>query len=135
MGTSQQTLKVVSRNRLISWELFQRTVFAFGLAAAAVAGAPAAARAADCPEVAPDDAVERRNLAKTWFSKAENAETSGDDQAAIKAYECSLKLAPHAATAYNLARVSEKAGDLDMALHAYRNYLTLKPQAPDREEV
>jgi hypothetical protein len=94
-----------------------------------------AAKAAECPEAAPEGLKERRALAKEWFSRAEAAEASGDDVAAIKAYSCSFTIVPHAFTAYNLARAAERAGDLRLALTAHRDYLTLKPAAPDRPEI
>jgi tetratricopeptide (TPR) repeat protein len=108
-----------------------RTVFALLV----VLGAPLAARATTCPEVMPENSTERRGLAKEFFSRAEQAENGGDDLAAVKAYQCSLKMVPHAFTAYNLGRVAEKSGDLDLALRSFRVYLTMKPDAPDQKEI
>jgi tetratricopeptide (TPR) repeat protein len=93
------------------------------------------ARAEDCPTDPPTDPAERRALAKQWFSKAETAEHENDDVRAVRAYQCSMGLIPHAFTAYNLARVAEQAGDLQQALDAYQSYLTLKPNAEDGPEV
>jgi hypothetical protein len=100
-----------------------------------LAGLPRTARAADCPDAAPESVKEKRALAKEWFSRAEAFEASGDDVGAIKAYSCSFTIVPHAFTAYNLARAAERAGDLRLALTAHRDYLTLKPTAPDRAEI
>jgi hypothetical protein len=97
--------------------------------------APAAARAAECPESSPEDAQERRKLAKEWFSTAETAENTGDDVEATRAYACSYKMVPHPYTAFNLARVTERAGDNELSLKMYKAYLALKPEARDKEEV
>ena len=97
--------------------------------------APGAARAAECPESSPEDAQERRKIAKEWFSTAEAAETSGDDIEAKRAYACSYKMVAHPFTAFNLARVADRSGDTDLALKMYKAYLALKPDAKDREDV
>jgi hypothetical protein len=97
--------------------------------------APGAARAAECPESSPEDAQERRKLAKEWFSTAETAETGGDDIEAKRAYACSYKMVAHPFTAFNLARVADRSGDTDLALKMYKAYLALKPDAKDREDV
>lgn len=97
--------------------------------------APGAARAAECPESSPEDAQERRKLAKEWFSTAEAAETSGDDVEAKRAYACSYKMVAHPFTAFNLARVADRSGDTDLALKMYKAYLALKPDAKDKEDV
>ncbi len=91
--------------------------------------------AENCPAVMPEGSQERRAVAKDWFSRAEAAETSGNEPLAIKAYACSLSAVPHAFTAYNLARVAHKAGDLEMALQGYQAYVKLSPEAKDREKV
>ena len=39
------------------------------------------------------------------------AEAASDPVNALKAYQCSLKVVPHAFTAYNLARLAEKTGE------------------------
>jgi hypothetical protein len=96
---------------------------------------PAAARAAECPDESPEDAQERRSLAKEWFSAAETAENAGDDVEATRAYACSYKMVPHPYTAFNLARVTERAGDIELSLKMYKAYLALKPDARDKEEV
>jgi tetratricopeptide (TPR) repeat protein len=93
------------------------------------------ARAAECPEVAPADAKARRALAKEWFSRGEAAQRDGDDIRAIKAYACSLKMVPHASTAFNLASAAEQAGDVELALGSYQAYLDMRSEAPDRAEV
>jgi tetratricopeptide (TPR) repeat protein len=93
------------------------------------------ARASDACPAPPGDSRERRALAKEWFSRAEAAEGTSDLVLASKAYQCSMRMVPHAYTAYNLGRVSEKAGDLELALEAYQNYLKLAPEANDRAEV
>jgi tetratricopeptide (TPR) repeat protein len=97
---------------------------------------PIAARAAEtCPDVPDDEVALRRSLAKEWFAKAEEAEAGGDKQAAIRRYACSLSLAPHPSTAYNLGTVAEKSGDLSMALDGFRTYLKLAPEATDRPAI
>jgi predicted TPR repeat methyltransferase len=77
----------------------------------------------------------RRSIAKEWFAKAEESEASGDRQAAIRRYACSLSLAPHPSTAYNLGTVAEKSGDLSAALDGFRTYLKLAPEATDRPAI
>jgi len=96
---------------------------------------PGAVRAAECPESSPEEAQERRKLAKEWFSTAETAENAGDDAEATRAYACSYKMVPHPYTAFNLGRVTERTGDLELALKMYKAYLALKPDARDKEEV
>jgi hypothetical protein len=97
--------------------------------------APAAVRAAECPESSPEDPQERRRLAKEWFSTAETAENLGNDAEATRAYACSYKMVAHPFTAFNLARVAERSGDLELSLKMYKAYVALKPDAKDREEV
>jgi len=110
--------------------------FALAVIAFVVAAGPIAARAAEtCPEVPDEEVALRRSLAKEWFAKAEEAEASGDKQAAIRRYACSLNLAPHPSTAYNLGTVAEKSGDLSMALDGFRTYLKLAPEATDRPAI
>jgi tetratricopeptide (TPR) repeat protein len=96
---------------------------------------PGVVRAAECPDSSPEDAQERRKLAKEWFSTAETAENSGDDAEATRAYACSYKMVAHPYTAFNLARVAERSGDSDLALKMYKAYLALKPDARDKDEV
>jgi tetratricopeptide (TPR) repeat protein len=98
-------------------------------------GQLAVARAETCPEVPDDEVALRRSMAKEWFAKAEEAEASGDRQGAIRRYACSLNLAPHPSTAYNLGTVAEKSGDLAMALDGFRSYLKLAPEATDRPAI
>ncbi len=99
-----------------------------------VLGATSIVQAQDCPEP-PANLAQRRTMAREWFSRAEGLERSGDDVAAVRSYQCSIALVPHASTTYNLARVAEKTGDLEQSLASYRNYLTLRPDAPDRAAV
>src|SRR5450759_587307 len=96
---------------------------------------PGAARAADCPEASPEDAQERRKLAKEWFSTAEAAENGGNDVEATRSYACSYKMVAHPFTAFNLARVADRSGDGELALKMYKAYLALKPDAKDKDEV
>ncbi len=93
------------------------------------------ARAETCPEVPDDEVALRRSMAKEWFAKAEEAEAAGDKQGAIRRYACSLGLAPHPSTAYNLGTVAEKSGDLAMAVDGFRSYLKLAPEATDRPTI
>jgi hypothetical protein len=96
---------------------------------------PASARAQDCPAEVPASSRDRRTQAKEWFTKAEAAEAKGNQVVAVKAYQCSLKMVPHAFTAFNLARLAEKTGDLELAVESYGAYLKLAPEAQDRAEV
>ncbi len=100
-----------------------------------VEGLLAAAHAETCPEVPDDEVALRRSMAKEWFAKAEEAEAAGDRQGAIRRYACSLNLAPHPSTAYNLGTVAEKSGDLSMAVDGFRTYLKLAPEATDRPAI
>jgi tetratricopeptide (TPR) repeat protein len=100
------------------------------------AGAQGAAGAgATCPAEIPSNSRDRRALAKDWFSRAETAESAGDPITAVKAYQCSLRLVPHAFTAFNLGRLAERTGDLELALESFNTYLKLAPEAPDRAEI
>lgn len=107
----------------------------FGLAGAFAPAGAALAQTGVCPDTPPDDPIARRAAARTWFSRAEAAENAGKDAAAIYAYVCSMKIIPHASTAYNLARAAEKGGDLGLAVSSYRRYLALEPDARDKAEV
>jgi tetratricopeptide (TPR) repeat protein len=88
-----------------------------------------------CPSEVPAASPERRARAKEWFGRAERAETAGDPITALKAYQCSLRMVPHAFTAFNLARLAERTGDLELAVESYEAYLKLAPEAPDRSVV
>jgi tetratricopeptide (TPR) repeat protein len=91
--------------------------------------------AEECPEEVPEGSVDRRALAKKWFSTGEEATRINDDVAALKAYQCSLKFIPHAFTAFNIAQISERVGDLELAVASYKQYLILAPDAKDAEVV
>src|SRR5690348_1292163 len=93
------------------------------------------ARAEDCPDSPPADPAQRRTLAKRWFTDAEEAERRQDEVAAVRAYQCSMRMVPHAFTAYNLAKVAEQTGDLELAVDSYHHYLALKTNAEDAGEV
>jgi hypothetical protein len=95
----------------------------------------ATAHAETCPDVPDDEVALRRSMAKEWFAKAEEAEAAGDKQSAVRRYACSLNLAPHPSTAYNLGTVAEKSGDLSMAVDGFRSYLKLAPEATDRPAI
>lgn len=97
--------------------------------------APLAARAEECPTDVPAASRDRRALAKDWFSRAEAADAASDPIGAVRAYQCSLKMVPHAFTAFNLARLAERTGDLELAVDAYGTYIKLAPEAPDRAEI
>lgn len=105
------------------------------LTAFVLASGPILARAETCPEVPDEEVALRRSMAKEWFAKAEEAEAGGDRQGAIRRYACSLGLAPHPSTAYNLGTVAEKSGDLSMAVDGFRTYLKLAPEATDRPAI
>jgi predicted RNA-binding protein with TRAM domain len=91
--------------------------------------------AEECPEEVPEGSVDRRTLAKKWFTIGEEATRINDDVAALKAYQCSLKFIPHAFTAFNIAQISERVGDLELAVASYNQYLILAPDAKDGDEV
>jgi len=91
--------------------------------------------AEECPEEVPEGSVDRRALAKKWFSTGEEATRNNDDVAALKAYQCSLKFIPHAFTAFNIAQISERVGDLELAVASYKQYLILAPDAKDADVV
>jgi hypothetical protein len=103
--------------------------------ALAVLLAASSALAEDCPTEIPEDAGQRRQLAKKWFARGESEARAGDDLASLKAYQCSLSFVPHGFTAYNVAQLAEKIGDLDLAIGSYEQYLTLVPEAKDAKEV
>lgn len=108
------------------------------LVGAIVAGAllrAAGAWAASCPPPPSDDNQTRRKLAKEWFARAEESESAGNRDAAVRQYACSLRLVPHPSTAFNLAVAAERSGDPSMAADAFRAYLRLMPDAPDRTAV
>jgi hypothetical protein len=93
------------------------------------------ARADDCPDNVPAASRERRALAKDWFSRAEAADAANDPIGAVKAYQCSLKMVPHAFTAFNLGRLAERTGDLELAVDAFSTYVKLAPESPDRTQI
>jgi tetratricopeptide (TPR) repeat protein len=97
-------------------------------------GSTRAVAAETCPDPG-DNAGLRRELAKEWFAKAEEAEAAGDRRTAVKRYSCSLKLIPHPSTAYNLGVAAEKSGDLSLAVDAFKVYLDLAPDAADRTAI
>jgi tetratricopeptide (TPR) repeat protein len=92
-------------------------------------------RAEECPSDIPDDSGVRRVQAKKWFSKGQTASEEGDDIAALKAYQCSLRYVSHGFTAYNIAQIAERIGDLEVAIASYSQYLLLVPEAKDQQEV
>lgn len=98
-------------------------------------GNAALAAAEECPDKVPESSNERRTIARDFFAKADASEKSGDDVAAVKAYQCSLRMVPHPNTAYNLAELAARTGDLELAVESYGTYLKLKPDAPDKAEV
>lgn len=93
------------------------------------------ALAEECPDTVPDDSGVRRQQAKKWFSKGEESTKAGDDLAALKAYQCSLKFVPHGFTAFNIGQIAERVGDLELAVSSYNQYLLLVPDAVDGAEV
>lgn len=109
-------------------------VFPLSLCGLAALGA-SVALAAECPASPPDQTKERRVLAREWFARAEAAENAGKDFEAVRAYSCSMRMAVHPSTLYNLARVAERSGDAELALKSYQAYLVLKPETEDKEAV
>ena len=89
----------------------------------------------DCPTEIPAASAQRRALAKDWFSRAEAAEAASDPIGAVKAYQCSLRLVPHAFTAFNLGRLAERTGDLELAVESFNTYLKLSPEAQDKTDI
>lgn len=108
---------------------------AYALASLAFLFATPDARAEDCPTVTPEDAIQRRQLAKSWFGSGDDLAKAGDYSGALRAYRCSLKLVPHGFTAYNVAQIAERTGDLESALSSYKQYLLLVPAARDADAV
>jgi tetratricopeptide (TPR) repeat protein len=92
-------------------------------------------RAQECPSDIPEDSGVRRVQAKKWFSKGQTSAEAGDDIAALKAYQCSLRYVSHGFTAYNIAQIAERIGDLEVAIASYAQYLLLVPEAKDQQEV
>jgi tetratricopeptide (TPR) repeat protein len=107
----------------------------FALAAITVLLTASSVRAEECPNDVPEDSGVRRVQAKKWFSKGQTAAGEGDDVAALKAYQCSLRFVPHGFTAYNIAQIAERIGDLEVAIASYSQYLLLVPDAKDAQEV
>lgn len=97
--------------------------------------AASSVRAEDCPSDMPDDSNVRRSLAKKWFAKGESEGRAGNDVAALKSYQCSLKFVPHGFTAYNIAQIAERVGDLEAAIASYEQYLLLVPDAQDAKQI
>jgi hypothetical protein len=107
----------------------------FALAAIAVFMTASTVRAEDCPNDIPADSGVRRVQAKKWFSKGQTASSEGDDVAALKAYQCSLRYVSHGFTVFNIAQIAERVGDLEVAIASYGQYLLLVPDAKDTQEV
>jgi hypothetical protein len=105
------------------------------LISVAVLSTVGAARAEVCPDALPSDGGQRRVQAKKWFGRGDEAVNSGDDLAALKAFQCSLKFVPHGFTAYNIAQIAERIGDLELAIFSYNQYLLLVRDAKDTQEV
>jgi tetratricopeptide (TPR) repeat protein len=91
--------------------------------------------AEECPDAIPEDSDARRALAKEWFTKGDESINRGDDLAALKAFQCSLKFVPHGFTAFNIAQIAERVGDLELAVSSYNQYLLLVPDAKDAGEI
>ena len=112
-----------------------KATLVFCISAALCLSATKVARAQDCPEEVPTSSRQRRALAKEWFSRAEAAESDNQPIVAVKAYQCSLKMVPHAFTAFNLGRLAEQTGDLELAVESFNTYVKLAPTAPDRADI
>jgi predicted RNA-binding protein with TRAM domain len=107
----------------------------FAVAAITVFLTASSVRAEECPSDIPEDSGIRRVQAKKWFSKGQTLSEVGDDIAALKAYQCSLRYVSHGFTAYNIAQIAERIGDLEVAIASYGQYLLLVPEAKDQQEV
>jgi tetratricopeptide (TPR) repeat protein len=107
----------------------------FALAAITVFLTASSVRAEECPNDIPEDSGVRRVQAKKWFSKGQTAASEGDDVAALKAYQCSLRFVPHGFTAFNIAQIAERIGDLEVAIASYSQYMLLVPDAKDAQEI
>ena len=114
--------------------MISKTAVALALVLA-VSGSASSAYAEECPDNVPAASRERRALAKEFFSRAEAADSGGDPIGAVRAYQCSLKMVPHAFTAFNLGRLAERTGDLELAVEAFGAYVKLAPESPDRTEI
>ena len=130
-GPPSASVKAMKKMRVSSFLALSLPLLVGGLSALGAS----TALAAECPTSPPDQAKERRGLAREWFARAEAAENAGKDVEAVRAYSCSMRMAAHPFTVYNLARVAERSGDVELALKSYQAYLTLKPDAEDKEEV
>ena len=93
------------------------------------------ALAEECPDAISEDSGVRRQQAKKWFTKGEDAIKFNDDLVALKAYQCSLKFVPHGFTAFNIAQIAERVGDLELAIASYNQYLLLVPDAKDADDI
>lgn len=107
----------------------------FAVAAITVFLTASSVRAEECPSDIPEDSGVRRVQAKKWFSKGQTSSEAGDDIAALKAYQCSLRYVSHGFTAYNIAQIAERIGDLEVAIASYSQYLLLVPDAKDAQEI
>jgi tetratricopeptide (TPR) repeat protein len=107
----------------------------FVATALAVVLCAGSALAEECPDVVSEDSGVRRQQAKKWFTKGEDAIKSNDDLGALKAYQCSLRFVPHGFTAFNIAQIAERVGDLELAIASYNQYLLLVPDAKDMDDI
>jgi hypothetical protein len=90
----------------------------------------------DCPTEIPAASSQRRALAKDWFSRGRGAaESASDPIGAVKAYQCSLRLVPHAVHRVQPGRLAERTGDLELAVESFNTYLKLSPEAQDKAEI
>ncbi|HUS33563.1 MAG TPA: tetratricopeptide repeat protein [Kofleriaceae bacterium] len=102
------------------------------LAALLVVVGMASNAAAETRKGAPDKYVKAAGDA---FAQAMAAEDKKDFRKATQLYERAFTIAPHAATAYNLALLKARLESWDEAAALYEIYLTLAPSAPDRKQV
>jgi tetratricopeptide (TPR) repeat protein len=95
--------------------------------------APLAAAAqdvsADCPEK-PGEEDAARALAGEWFAKAETLFKQKMFNAALGAFECSLKMAEHPNSYFNAAQTAKAAGKNARALELARRSVELGPDGP-----
>jgi len=107
------------------------TAFSFALIVGVANGIPSAfAQPAETIE------VERRDTARRYFDKGEQAYAGRDYVLAAKAFEDAFRLVPHHAALWNCARSWHRADEKPRAANGYAKYLRLAPaDAPDRHEA
>jgi hypothetical protein len=80
--------------------------------------------------------VDRRDAARRFFEKGEQAYAVHDYVLAAKAFEEAFRIVPHHAALWNCARSWHRADEKSRAANGYAKYLQVAPaDAPDRDEA